>query len=125
MMLQLLHYNASIKFFIISATIAEDEPSYRTFFRPFNDNRSAPFDYNVVNLHDRINVDRRWHISSPGKNTRFTITDKYLDELALFAANDTKDYNEADRMGISCVVHICRTITSKDILFFTNSAADL
>ena len=126
LMLQCLHYNPTMKLFIISATIDDDEPTYRTFFRSINDNRAAPFNHNIMWLNnDRINVDRRWHISAPGKTTRFVVQDIYLDDTNLFKINDTVDYDEAEYYGIKTAEHICRTTSSGDILFFSTTTPQL
>jgi hypothetical protein len=75
-----INYNNSTKLVIISATMDQDEPTYRSFYRDINDNKIFPHSMilteNAVNL-DRINADRRLHISPPGETTRFNITDVY------------------------------------------------
>lgn len=72
------YYNNDIKLVIISATMDDDEPIYRRFYRDINDNRMYPLDSNIVeNKLDRINVDRRLHISPPGKTTTHKITEFY------------------------------------------------
>ena len=66
---------------ILSATIDEDEPNYRRYYRAINDNQKYPYDINLRNNKlDRINVDRRFHISAPGTGTRFVVTEKYMGE---------------------------------------------
>jgi len=101
MMKYALHYNNDLKLVIISATMDDDEPVYRRFYRDINDNRSFPFD-SLLQDHnlDRINVDRRVHISPPGKTTRFPITehyepDKEPEEIAMHIIN-TKNANSGD-----------------------------
>jgi len=76
-------YNNTIKLVIISATMDNDEPIYRRFYRDINDNKSYPLNYNLIyNNLDRINVDRRIHISPPGKQqTRFVTTEKYIEDI--------------------------------------------
>lgn len=73
-----LQYNNDIKLVIISATMGDDEPAYRRYYRDINDNKKYPFDtlLSQYNL-DRINVERRLHISPPGQTTRFTINEYY------------------------------------------------
>lgn len=78
LMKQTLYYNKEIKLVIISATMDEDEPSYRQFYRNINDNLMYPPNrMNSQLKYDRINVDRRLHISPPGQTTRFDIQDVY------------------------------------------------
>ena len=71
--------NNSVKLVILSATMDDDEPRYRRFFRDVNDNRKYPLDNWIAkNSLDRINIDRRYHISPPGISTRFKIDEYYL-----------------------------------------------
>lgn len=76
------YYNNNLKLVIISATMDDDEPVYRRYYRDINDNRMHPVNQSLKqhNL-DRVNVDRRVHISPPGKTTQFKITDIYTPEV--------------------------------------------
>lgn len=80
MMRNTLYYNNSIKLVIISATMEADEPIYRRYYRDINDNLAYP---NIALLEeadlDRINTDRRLHISPPGMTTRFKV-DEIVDK---------------------------------------------
>lgn len=103
------NYNNSIKLVLISATMDEDEPIYRRFYRNINDNRMFPLNYSLKeeNL-DRINVDRRIHISIPivGQSTQYKITDHYLD----------KDYNYDDPILNDIIIKIImHDIIGKDL----------
>lgn len=72
------YYNPSLRVVILSATMDEDEPNYRRFYRAINDNQKYPLSTFIRNNKiDRINVDRRFHISAPGTGTRFTIGEEY------------------------------------------------
>ncbi len=72
------YYNPTIRIVILSATIDEDEPNYRRFYRAINDNLKYPYDMWIKNNNiDRINVDRRFHISAPGTGTRFVVEENY------------------------------------------------
>jgi hypothetical protein len=72
-------YNNSVRLVILSATMDEDEPRYRRYYRDVNDNLKYPID-NWIQKHalDRINVDRRFHISPPGMGTRFKVQETYV-----------------------------------------------
>jgi hypothetical protein len=71
-----LYYNNDIKLVIVSATMDDDEPIYRRYYRDINDNKMCPLNYDIVqNKIDRINVDRRLHISPPGQTTKYKIND--------------------------------------------------
>lgn len=90
------YYNNNIRLVLISATMDDDEPIYRRFYREINDNRLYPINYALAKYNlDRINVDRRIHISPPGASTRSKIIDIYTpdqnpDELVLKIARETK-----------------------------------
>ena len=56
----------------------DDEPVYRRYYRDINDNRMFPLNiWLEKNKLDRINIDRRIHISPPGETTQYKITDIY------------------------------------------------
>lgn len=96
-------YNNSIRIVILSATMDSDEPRYRQFYRDINDNKKFPLDMWIKdNTIDRINVDRRFHISPPGQSTRYNIKDLYV----------------PDKTEEEVVKEILSTSTSGDILIF-------
>jgi hypothetical protein len=73
-----VYYNPTIRLVILSATLDEDEPTYRRFYRAINDNMKYPYDLSLKQLKlDRINIDRRYHISPPGAGTRFKVNEFY------------------------------------------------
>ena len=70
-------YNNSIKLVIVSATMDDDEPIYRRYYRYINDNRAYPLNYFIKdNNLDRINIDRRLNIDTAAK---YKITEYYSD----------------------------------------------
>lgn len=70
--------NNSLRLVIVSATMDDDEPRYRRFFRDINDNRKFPLNTWIDSKKiDRINIDRRYHIAPPGAGTRFNIKEHY------------------------------------------------
>lgn len=72
------YYNNKLRLVIMSATMDSDEPVYRRFYRDVNDNRKYPLS-SWIQKHslDRINTERRFHISPPDETTRFKITEIY------------------------------------------------
>jgi hypothetical protein len=90
-----VYYNNDIKLVIVSATMDDDEPIYRRYYRDINDNKMYPLNYDLItNKIDRINVDRRLHISPPGQTTRYKIDDIYITDTdtitqTIKVANDT------------------------------------
>jgi hypothetical protein len=81
MLRNIAHYNNDIKVVIMSATMDDDEPVYRRYYRNINDNRKYPLD-RWIEKHqlDRINIDRRLHIAQPGSETRYPIDEHYVPE---------------------------------------------
>lgn len=72
------NYNNKLRLVILSATMDEDDPKYRRFYRDINDNRKYPLNLWIEKHNiDRINVDRRFHISPVGLGTKFPIKDIY------------------------------------------------
>jgi HrpA-like RNA helicase len=58
----------------------DDEPVYRRYYRDINDNQKFPLDCNLRDFNlDRVNVDRRYHISPVGLGTTHKIEETYLD----------------------------------------------
>jgi hypothetical protein len=56
------YFNPEIKLIILSATMDDDEPTYRRFYRDINDNQKSPIDIKIREKQlDRINIDRRFH----------------------------------------------------------------
>jgi HrpA-like RNA helicase len=70
--------NNKMRLVIMSATMDADEPIYRRFYRDINDNRKFPLNQWIKKHNiDRINTERRFHISPPDESTRFKITEFY------------------------------------------------
>ena len=110
-------YNNSVKLVIISATMDEDEPVYRRYYRDVNDNRMSPLNnYLIKNEIDRINVDRRHHISAPKQTTRYKI-----DEIFTGKIDEDK---KSDK-----IIEIVRTIISSnqpgEVLIFQPGAKEI
>lgn len=103
-------YNNSIRLVILSATMDDDEAKYRRFYRDINDNRKYPLD-KWIQKHsiDRINVDRRFHISPPGMGTRYKVEDIY----------------EPKKTEIEMILEIIKKSDSGDILLFEPGVGEI
>lgn len=107
------YYNPSIRLVILSATLDDDEPTYRRYYRCINDNLKYPFDNFIKNKNlDRINIDRRYDISPPGSGTRFLVSEHYKPEF------DTKE-------GIITLIKSLIKEAKGDILVFQPGEADI
>lgn len=83
------YYNNSLRTVILSATMDEDEPTYRRYYRDINDNRKYPLNTIVSSVGlDRINVDRRYHISPPGATTNYKVAEIYLPDTEVIQIVD-------------------------------------
>lgn len=104
------NFNNNIKFVILSATIDEDEPTYRRYFRSINDNLMYPLDaFLPLRKLDRLYVDRRFHISAPGESTRFPIDEIYRPD-----ASPDEDENGPEKIALE----IIKKDSKGDILLF-------
>lgn len=75
MMRDACYVNNTLRLIIVSATMDDDEPIYRHYYRSINDNRAYPLSRFIETLFiDRANIDRRIHISPPGATTQYAIT---------------------------------------------------
>jgi hypothetical protein len=115
-----LYFNNKIRFIITSATIEKDEPIYRKYYRNIDDNLLFPCNRNLLNNDlDRIVIDRRTHISPPGKTTRFKVTD-------IWEERDPKDPEEAEKIGIKRAIEIAKNNDGQgDVLFFSIGEAEI
>jgi len=110
-----LLYNTSLRLFIISATLEDDEPIYRRYYRCINDNLKYPLNlFNYNNSFNRQLIDRRFHISPPGKITQFDIIEYYEKEEPI-------DEKIATEIGIRKTLDIINSTQSGELLFFTYS----
>lgn len=115
---QSCYMNNSLKLIIMSATMDDDEPNFRTYYHCINDNlvyplRSPSFNYfNSIEqyiLYDSIYLDRRFHIAPPGQSTQYTIKEIYD------ANGNTNDI----------VLQILSSSVEGDILIFENGTSDI
>ena len=110
-----LLYNNDLKLIIISATMDDDEPNYRSYYRYIDDNLSFPIDINTLQLGMSKNlIDRRFHISPPGKTTQFVVNDHFEN-----SSIDTYKNNEG--LGIDKCQEIFSSTSEGDILFFSTT----
>lgn len=109
--------NNSIKLIIVSATMDDDEPIYRRYYRDINDNRMFPWNYAIEYQQlDRINVDRRVHIAPPGKGTKYNITEHWL---------PPKPNENIYENIVKLAVNICRENRYGDILIFVTGMSEI
>lgn len=103
----MLKFNLHTKLFIISATMDEDDESYRKFFLDIYDNYIF---YNPQNSNTHF-LDRRLHISAYNVQNNFTIKETFIGE--------TKNYNESEKMAIDKAVEVINSTNSGTVLIFS------
>lgn len=110
--------NNDIKLIIMSATMDDDEPNFRSYYNIINDNlvyplREMTFKYftNDSNLflYDSIYLDRRFHIAPPGQSTQYNIIEHY------------EPKGETNKL----VKQILESSSFGDILIFENGTGDI
>jgi hypothetical protein len=110
--------NNDLKLIIMSATMDDDEPNFRSYYNIINDNlvyplREQTYKYFSGKLdlffYDSIYLDRRFHIAPPGQSTQHNIIEYY----------DPK--GETNKL----VKEILDTSSFGDILIFENGTNDI
>jgi hypothetical protein len=110
-----LIYNNDIKLSIISATMEDDEPVFRKFYRFIDDNLTYPI--NLSNFSyglDRNLIDRRYHISPPGMTTQHIVDEFYED-------NSKDSYDNNEELAIKRVNTIFKSSPYGEILLFSTT----
>ena len=129
LMRQTCMYNNSIRLMIISATMDDDEPIYRSYYKLINDNIVYPVkqplllnpitkteDYFI----DCIYLDRRIHISIPKKSYSYKITEYYDENIEKqFTTDMRKNLTLAQTKSYNIIKMICNTSLFGDILLFS------
>jgi hypothetical protein len=110
--------NNDLKLVIMSATMDDDEPNFRSYYKIINDNLVYPLrektkkyfsNNNDLFLYDSIYLDRRFHIAPPGQSTQHNITEHYV---------PNSDANQI-------IKEILESSSFGDILIFENGANEV
>ena len=112
-----VYINNQVSLGIISATMENDELTYRKYYELIDDNWKFPLNVNknIQPYGDRNLLDRRLHLSSPFQTTNFTIT-------------EVEDVAEPVNMNESILKNVIDIIKNKgpgDILIFKSSANEI
>ena len=112
------YLNNDIKLVIMSATMDDDEPNFRSYYNIINDNLVYPLREEThkyfsgttdIFLYDSIYLDRRFHIAPPGQSTQYTITEFY----------------QPERKTNDIVKEILTTSNNGNLLIFENGTNDI
>lgn len=114
------YYNNRLKLVIISATMDDDEPIYRRYYRKINDNRMYPMSmFIATNLLDRVNVDRRMHIDP------LVIENPIKDIFLSKERADLINIENFVQAGIDKTIEVISTTTGGDIMLFMSGKSDI
>ena len=133
---QACYFNNKVKLIIVSATMDDDEPIYRRYFKSINDKlmfpikthfRIHPIIPNINNyLPNSEYMDRRYHISPPGETTQYKVKEIYLDSDIYDDEQNMKKISiKSQTLGYEKVKKICEQTTSGEILFFANGKKEI
>jgi hypothetical protein len=135
---QTCYMNNSVKLIIVSATMDDDEPIYRRYYKYINDNLAyplkCPFRHPILrtinNFFPRTEyMDRRYHISPPGATTQYTVDEHYLDkDLDIYINNKLDEKKSADLAQLKSyeyIIDICKKSSNGNLLFFANGQKEI
>jgi hypothetical protein len=132
LMLTLLRYttyiNNQILLGIISATMDDDEITYRTYYKMIDDNWKWPLNVNYIStehqnlLYNANLIDRRIHLSPPFLSTNFKITEFH--EIVTVKPDEIKS-TKVNNEIINVIGKILNTSNDGDILIFQNGKNEI
>lgn len=131
-------YNNSLRLIIISATMDEDEPIYRSYFRCINDDLIYPIKapmyqhpilsdllINNTCMPDTIYMDRRFHISPPGETTQYIVSEVYTENLSISHLSEDEAYILTQEESYKTILDICKKYPTGDILLFLTGQKEI
>lgn len=127
LMRQACMYNNSIRLIIVSATMDDDEPIYRSYYKLVNDNIVHPIKQPIMHpllntpyFVDSYYLDRRIHISIPKQSYAYKITEYYDEEIEKqFTIDMSSNAKIAQNKSYIIIKRICETTITGDILLFS------
>ena len=131
-------YNNSLRLIIMSATMDEDEPIYRSYFRCINDDLIYPIkaplyqhpilpDLLIDNtcVPDTIYMDRRFHISPPGETTQYIVSEYYTENLSIEKLSDEQASILTQEESYKIISDICQKYPTGEILLFLTGKEEI
>jgi hypothetical protein len=126
--------NFTKKLVIISATMEDDEPKYRLFFKK----------QHQLDIDNNCFIESRYHISPPGETTQYTINEYYETHSETYSNNHSnnnfcnydenilnsqtminEDAQRIHKLGEQKILELCKKTSSGDILFFCIGENDI
>jgi len=133
-------YNNSLRLIIMSATMSEDEPIYRSYFRCINDNLTYPIraplyqhPFSILRKSENDNkivpnsifMDRRFHISPPGETTQYVVLEKFIEESTFDKMADKPGSIKVQELSYKKILEICSGFPTGEILLFSTGAPEI
>ena len=121
-----VYCNNDLKLVIVSATMDDDEPIYRSYFKQINENIMYPIKQPILSVFtnsddyiflNTIFMDRRFDISPPGMTTQYNIEEFYSDI--------EDDPQVAQNESFQKVLEICNQTTEGEILLFSTGQMEI
>lgn len=109
--------NNTLRLIIVSATMENDEPYYRRFYKDIIDNHKYP-NRNINQYINKFYLDRRIHISEPGKDTTYNIIEHY-------EKNFINNEEERNLKIKEILMKILTNKETKDILVFKSGQKEI
>ncbi len=131
---QTCYINNHVRLIVVSATMDDDEPIYRRYFRNINDKLLFPIKHTIDNsflgitnfLPEPMFMDRRYHISPPGQTTQFKVEEIYESRELVDPTKSEKDNaNYVQSEAYKKIIDICRKTSRGEILFFANGRNEI
>ena len=134
---QACYLNNKVKLIIVSATMDDDEPIYRRYFRSINDKLMFPIKTHFTVhpiipeggpfLPNPMYMDRRYHISPPGETTIYRVNEEYMnsDPSNTDVSNERKTSIKVQELAYKKIEEICAKTSSGEILFFANGQGEI
>lgn len=129
LMRQTCFLNNSVRLVIISATMDDDEPIYRSYFKYINDNIVYPIKQPLIDnegdlfLVESFYLDRRLDISIPGQTTQYNIDEIYVD--LKISNNHRIDSINAQKEAYKYIDMITKKYDNGEILLFSTGKAEI
>ena len=132
---QACFYNNTVRLIVVSATMDEDEPIYRRYFKNLNDNLLFPIKIAITDpflnlssaqylLPNAMLMDIRYHISPPGETTQYRVDEFYLDDDPI-GKDERTSAKLAQEIGYKKIEDICKKTSTGEILFFANGKKEI
>lgn len=116
-----IYINNSVTFGIISATMDDDEQTYRKFFEQIDDNWKYPIDTSVT--YDSRILDRRMHMANPTAGGNFEVTDIIVPTIK--KKESTRLFEIQDIINVLTQRIVPKIKSGEDVLIFASGSKDV